>query len=39
MDLIFLKNMCLDFFVVNVKKKDNCIFKCIDLYIIIMLNM
>lgn len=39
MDLIFLKNMCLEFFVVNVKKKDNFIFKCIDLNIIIMLNM
>lgn len=39
MDLIFLKNMCLEFFVVNVKKKDNFIFKCIDLNNIIMLNM
>lgn len=39
MDLTLPKNMCLDFFAVNVKKKDNRTFKCIDSHTIITLNM
>lgn len=38
MDLTLPKNMCLEFFAVNVKKK-NLTFKCIDSNTIITLNM
>lgn len=39
MDLTLPKNICLEFFAVNVKKKDNLTFKCIDSNTIITLNM